>query len=83
MTFAYNPYGRWTGSHQMTINGKREGIERDDIMQCARAMDISKHHAENICNDVLNAVQRWAAFAETAGVREQRAMQLQNAFPKL
>jgi hypothetical protein len=26
MTYSYNPTGHWTASHQMTLNGKRDGF---------------------------------------------------------
>ena len=28
LTYAYNPDGAWTSRHQMTLNGKRDGIRR-------------------------------------------------------
>jgi hypothetical protein len=37
LTYSYNPSGAWTASHQMTMNGKRDGFTRADFEACARA----------------------------------------------
>jgi len=37
VVYAYNPSGRWTAEHQMSVNGKRDGITRADLHRVARA----------------------------------------------
>ena len=32
LTFAYNPEGQFTSKHQMSLNGKREGFEENDLL---------------------------------------------------
>ena len=36
VTYSYNPAGAWTATHQMTLNGKRDGFTLDDFRACAR-----------------------------------------------
>ncbi len=35
MAYSYNPSGAWTGQHQMSLNGKRDGFEAEDLMAFA------------------------------------------------
>ena len=68
VTCSYNPEGRWTGAHQMTLNGKRDGFEVDDFVACARNASLKRGRASAILRDVQGAVSRWREFAEAAGV---------------
>ena len=68
VTYSYNPEGRWTGAHQMTLNGKRDGFEVDDFVACARNASLKRGRATAILRDVQGAVSRWREFAEAAGV---------------
>jgi serine/threonine-protein kinase HipA len=68
VTFSYNPSGVWTGQHQMTINGKRDGFAVGDFQACARAAGMKRGRAETIVADVRDACRRWPEFAAIAGV---------------
>jgi serine/threonine-protein kinase HipA len=68
VTYSYNPAGRWTGAHQMTLNGKRDGFEVADFVACARNGALKRGRATAILRDVGQAVSRWRDFAEAAGV---------------
>ena len=70
VTYAYNPVGDWTNRHQMTLNGKREGFTREDLLTVADEMSIKK--AKDIIAEVEEAVRRWPKFAAEAGVPEER-----------
>lgn len=69
---AYNPQGQWTHRHQMSINGKREGINRDDLLTVAERFRITRPAARRIIEEVNGAVARWPGFAEQAGVAGER-----------
>ncbi len=71
VTYAFNPAGRWTAAHQMTINGKRSNILRSDLLQSAKVATIQKQRAVDIIDDVLSAIQRWPDFAEQASLPEE------------
>ena len=61
VSWAYNPKGEWTSRHQMSINNKWDNITRTDLMAVAEAMHIKR--ANNIINEVCNAVSKWATLA--------------------
>ncbi|EIP99984.1 capsule biosynthesis enzymes related protein [Opitutaceae bacterium TAV1] len=66
--YSYNPDGAWTSSHQMTVNGKRDGFSMEDLRACARSASMKRGRAETIFAEVSDAVKRWPDFAEQAGV---------------
>jgi len=69
LTYAYNPDGRWTRQHQMTINGKQNGFVLDDFRTCAATAGLKRGRAEAILDEVREAAGRWPDYAEQAGVR--------------
>lgn len=68
VTYAYNPEGRWTRFHQMTINGKQDGFTLEDFRACAATAGLKRGRAEAILDEVRTAVKRWPEYAEQAGV---------------
>lgn len=62
MSWAYNPQGGWTNTHQMSINNKWDVITRDDLLQVAYEMNIK--HAKQIIDQVVEAVSRWPQLAK-------------------
>lgn len=66
--YSFNPTGIWTGSHQMTLNGKRENFSIDDFKECAKSCSMKKGRAVDIVNEVQTATEKWNAFASDAGV---------------
>ena len=68
MTYSYNPSGDWTATHQMTMNGKRDGFTRADFRACAKSALLKRGRAEAIVAEVRAAVARWPDFAEQARV---------------
>jgi len=77
LTYAYNPAGQWTGSHQMTMNGKRDDFTLEDFRACARSAAMKRGRAERILEEVTASVTRWPQFAEAAAVPEQTAQSIQ------
>ena len=73
MTYAYNPGGLWTGTHQMTINGKRDNIQYEDFLASASHMGVKTSEAKRIIAEVSDCANRWMEFAEQAGVRASAA----------
>ena len=68
VNYAYNPKGAWTGRHQMTVNGKRDGFTAADLEACGRAVALRRGGARTIQAEVGEAVARWSSFAAEAGV---------------
>ena len=48
ITYAWNPSGEWTSQHQMSVNGRRDGFEREDLLALAKAADIKRARAEQM-----------------------------------
>ena len=66
VTYSYNPSGSWTATHQMTLNGKRDGFALADFEACAKAAVMKRGRAAKIVAEVQAAVQRWPEFAAEA-----------------
>lgn len=71
-SYAWNPSGDWTSQHQMSVNGKRDGFEREDLLALAKAADIKKTRAEQMIQRVIEVVCRWPDFARKAGVNDEQ-----------
>lgn len=70
VTWSYNPSGAWTATHQMTLNGKRDGFTREDFAACAKSSLMKRGRAGAILDEVISVVRRWPEFAGEAGVPE-------------
>jgi serine/threonine-protein kinase HipA len=73
MTYSYQPSGKWTSSHQMTLNGKRDGFTLVDFKACANSAAMKRGRAETIIAEVRDVVARWRDYADESRVQpEQR-----------
>ncbi|MFV2057956.1 MAG: type II toxin-antitoxin system HipA family toxin [Thiohalomonadales bacterium] len=77
MTYSYNPSGAWTGSHQMTLNGKRDNFSLEDFKSCAKTASMKRGRAEKILREVQATVARWRDYAEEVGVNLLQRDQIQ------
>ncbi|MDP8205781.1 MAG: type II toxin-antitoxin system HipA family toxin [Candidatus Electryonea clarkiae] len=75
--FAWNPTGPWTSRHQMSVNGKREGFMREDLLTLAGTAGIKKGRANQMLDRVIETVRRWSDFATEAGVSDKRISEIQ------
>lgn len=66
MGYAYNPLGGWTSTHQMSINGKYDDINRKDLLEFASLNNIK--NAPAIIDEVCEAASGWAALARECEV---------------
>jgi serine/threonine-protein kinase HipA len=66
VTHAFNPEGAWTQRHQMSINGKTEGITAADLYAVAERHDVPGY--KDITRRVLDATAQWPEFARQAGI---------------
>lgn len=73
ITYSYNPEGAWTGTHQMSLNGKRDDFDRADFNACARGAAMKRGRADEIVAHVRSAVLKWRDFAGEAGVPDDVA----------
>jgi serine/threonine-protein kinase HipA len=63
---AYRPDSIWVSQHALSINGKRIGIEKDDLMAFAKAMNIKK--SAYIISEINTKVQHWNNYADEVNV---------------
>ena len=77
VTYSYNPSGAWTATHQMTMNGKREGFTMADFDACAKTALMKRGRAAAIVEEVIFAVKRWPEFATQAKLAEDVQEQIQ------
>ena len=86
VTYAYNPEGRWTRHHQMTLNGRRNDFTVEDFRACAATAGLKRGRAETILDEVRTVVARWPHYAQQAGVhpaqRDQIRSTLRLEFPR-
>lgn len=68
LTYAFNPSGKWTATHQMTANGKRDGFTMEDLDTIAKTASMKRGRAKTILMEVIDAVSRWQKFADEAAV---------------
>lgn len=80
ITYAYNPSNKWLSAHQMTINGKQDDIELDDILSIASDFGIKKKDAIGMIDEVQTAIRDFASFADKAGVDAKQAEKLSSTF---
>ncbi len=71
--YAYNPDGRWTAAHQMSLAGKRDRFRLEDFRTVAATASMQRGRAEAIIREVTEVVGRWSEFAEQAGVPAPQA----------
>ncbi len=71
VTFSHNPSGAWTATHQMTLNGKRDGFTLADLEACARTALMKRGRAGAILEEVTAAVARWPEFAAAAHLADE------------
>lgn len=79
VTYSYNPTGAWTGTHQMSLNGKRDNFELEDFKACAKNASMKRGRAEEIVRQVQGAVLKWMDFAESAGIPNDVSGKIKNA----
>lgn len=68
VAYNYNPQGRWTSMHQMSIQGKVDGFTFADLDACAKVVGLKSSRVEPILRQVSNAVAGWREIASDAGV---------------
>ncbi len=71
VTWAFSPGNRWLDTHQMTINGKRDGFTVADLRAVAELAGLPRGRGESILAEITDVVAGWRSVAEEVGVDEQ------------
>lgn len=67
--FSYSPDNHWVSKQTLSVNGKRLGITKEDLMKIARDNSIKK--GEKIIEQINSVVKSWKVYAERAGVKPE------------
>jgi len=76
LTFAFNPDGAWTATHQMSLNAKRDGFEASDIEALAGHAGLQRGRWRVLLDEVGGALEAWPELAEAARVPEAWAAEI-------
>lgn len=77
LCYAYSPSGKWTNQHQLSLNGKRDNITRNDLLAVGKKMSIN--NCENIIDQVVDVLADWEVYAKEADVKKEYAEQIKDA----
>ena len=66
MAYAYNPDGAWTSTHQMSINGKFDGIGKKDLIAFADENGI--RNAADLIDEISEKASGWKSIALKCGI---------------
>jgi serine/threonine-protein kinase HipA len=66
---AYRPESEWVSQHALSINGKRKNINRTDLLEVAKQMNIK--NSDEIIQEVQLACSKWITFANEVHVEPQ------------
>ncbi len=76
--FAHNPAGEWTAHHQMSINGRFDGIGREDLLLDAERFGVRRPAA--LLADVRSAVASFGEHAREAGLPDSAKDEIARQF---
>lgn len=71
VVYAYNPSGDWTSRHQMSLNGKRDGFDLDDLATFGAFCGFKRRRTLALVHEIADRVRNWPAYAAEAGVPER------------
>lgn len=79
--YAYRPSSSWVSQHCLSVNGKRKNIEKADLLEVARKMNIKR--ANEIVDHIDQVIGRWAAYANDQKVDPELRDAIQGTFVKM
>lgn len=80
LTYACDADNYWLARHQMSINGKLENITRDDLLQSAATMNISRSRALHTIGQVIDAAAAFTNYAKQAQIPLAAAKEILKQF---
>ena len=66
LCFYFDPTNQWVSKQTLSVNGKRIGITKEDLMTIAKDNNIKK--SEKIIEEINSIVKSWNKYAERAKV---------------
>ncbi|MCF0256595.1 type II toxin-antitoxin system HipA family toxin [Bacteroides heparinolyticus] len=71
LCYSYMPGGRWTNSHQLSLNGKQDNFTMEDLQKVGENMGIRDYR--HIIAEIQEVVSHWHETAKTCGVKPEHA----------
>jgi len=68
VAYSYNPSGDWTSQHQMSLAGKRDNFEPNDLIEFAATGGLKRTKAKAIIKEISTAVANWKQHASGADI---------------
>lgn len=69
LCYSYNPVGRWTSHHQLSLNSKTDDFTHDDLLTVA--LNIGIRDANSIIEEIRSTVASWPNIAKDCEVRPE------------
>ena len=64
LAYSYKPGSRWTNSHWLTLNGKRDGFEREDFHALEKLSPLfTRAKVNRIVDEIVANVSQWRSLA--------------------
>ncbi|MBX2886959.1 MAG: type II toxin-antitoxin system HipA family toxin [Granulosicoccus sp.] len=79
VAYSYNPTGDWTAQHQMSLNGKRDNFEPEDLIAFAKLAGMKKAKAQSLLEEIGEVVRRWRDYAGEAQVEPDHQRRIANS----
>jgi serine/threonine-protein kinase HipA len=76
VVWAWQPGNLWLDSHQMSINGKRDGFTVADLRAVADVGGLKRGRAESILAEVIAVVAGFSEIAEPLGIDESMVQRI-------
>jgi len=80
IAYSYNPNGAWTSRHQMSLNGKRDDFQVDDLAAFAQTAGLKRAKAVALLREVAGSVKNWRGYAKAAGVSAHDVKRIEKTF---
>lgn len=80
VVYAYNPDGAWTSQHQMSLNGKADGFDLDDLLAFGKFADMKTVETKAIIREIEVAISKWSECTDRAGLAPDMARRVTQGF---
>lgn len=74
VTYSYDDTNIWLSAHQMTVNGKKSGINLMDLLETGEKMGLKKRKCMDIISKISLVVSNFEEYANEANIREKTYM---------
>lgn len=76
VTFAYDTKNRWLRQHQMSVNGKRNNLDRVDLMKVANGLD--PRTKRTIIEQAVDGVSLWGKISKGLGIPRETIEEIES-----